>query len=80
VCVPDLVPPPGTRGAFTPDAVCLGFKKRKGADMPSAVYVPEVLVQQIHLRGHWAEEIPTAVLAVPKGWRCPWPGTSTGDW
>jgi hypothetical protein len=35
--------------------------------MPSVAYVPEVLVQQIHSRGHWAEEIPTAVLADPEG-------------
>ncbi len=33
----------------------------------NVVYVPKVLVQQIHLRGHWADEIPAEVLADPEG-------------
>jgi hypothetical protein len=35
--------------------------------MPTVVYVPEVLVQQIHLRGHWAEAIPPEMLDDPEG-------------
>jgi hypothetical protein len=35
--------------------------------MYNVVYVPKVLAQQIHLRGHWADEIPAEVLADPEG-------------